>query len=98
MGGKSHPDIKKAAQLSNVSLKGKQKSVTQELLEWADILIITADNLPISLFKDEIKKSLRIMQWKIPDFTDNGTEPRKEIISQIKKKIQKLIKQISKST
>ncbi len=76
-----------------IKVKGKPKPLTVELLRKQDLIIITADNIPSSIFNNAeyIKK---LVVWKIPDEQFANKENIKRAIKLIIIKANKLIKQL----
>ena len=83
-------EIKQAARESNLNNLGKTRKVNNHLLSWADKIIIVADNVPTSIFKNKDK----LILWEIPDVDNGDFKGRLKAIGVIKKKIDQLIKKL----
>lgn len=83
----------KAIKQERIKLIPKPKNISASLLAKQDLTIITANDIPISLFnnKDYNKK---VIQWKIPDVLDNNKEKADKTITLIKYKVQQLVKDL----
>ncbi|MBU3907038.1 MAG: low molecular weight phosphatase family protein [Nanoarchaeota archaeon] len=78
-----------------LNINGKPKPVTTELLRWADILVIAANDVPLSIFKSKEFK-FKIVNWKIKDETEGNSKNVERIVKQIIKRIDKLNKELEK--
>ena len=78
-----------------INLSGKPKEASSELLDWQDLLIIAADNVPASLFKDyQNKYNKKLVVWKIPDAIGDDYKGIWSTIDKINNKIKKLVKDL----
>jgi len=75
---------------SKLIIGNRPKSLSQKLLKLADIIIIVADDVPVSIF-DEYKK--KTIVWNIEDTSSDGKNIP-EIMSQIKEKVVDLVKSL----
>lgn len=50
----------------NLIIKGNPKPVTKEILDWADLVIIVADDVPPAIFDKRHYKG-KLLVWKIKD-------------------------------
>lgn len=77
----------------NIKLISKPKNINTELLKNQDLIIISADDVPISLFnnKNYVKK---IIQWKIPDVLTDNIKEAKYVVNLIKNKVLELVKEL----
>lgn len=83
----------KAMKQENINLVSKPKNISADLLAKQDLTIITADDIPLSLF-DNKEYNKKVIQWKIPDVLDNNKEKAIKTIRLIKNKVQQLIKDL----
>lgn len=61
-------DIKECAKRFGVSVKGKPRGISTNLLIWQDILIIAADNVPETVFSEQQHKhKKKLIVWKLSD-------------------------------
>lgn len=81
-------EIISEAEENGLKVKGKPKGISTDLLKWSDLVIITADDVPVYIFPKKYTKNLII--WKIRD-VNGDKESINEIIKIIKKKVEKLI-------
>lgn len=65
----------------------KSKSVDENLIKWADKIVIVADNVDPSLFPNE-----KIIVWKIEDADESEVEKVKIIIDKIEGKVKDFLK------
>ena len=91
-GSKLKPEIIQAGKRESLLLKGPPRGLTTALLKWQDIIVLVADDVPASLF-NKYKKKLII--WKIKDTEEGMPEARRNIIRQIKKKVESLVDNLS---
>ena len=76
-------NVKRIARENKISV-GKPKSISEKLLRQIDWIVISADNVPSSLFtKKNIKK---VLVWKIPDTSQDNFPEIKRISKMIEKK------------
>lgn len=86
----------KLARQAGIIMKGKPQGLSVDLLSWADILVIAADNIPISIFKNQKRYGKRIISWKIPDAHHTDVNGIKNRINLIKNHVEKFINQLEK--
>ena len=75
-----------------LKFNGKPTGLTTKLLKWQDTMIIVADDIPKSLFKENIKYGKKLIVWNIPDSKTDTKEEIRKITKQIEKKVKELIK------
>lgn len=83
-----------------IMLKGKSKGLDSKVLRKQNLIIIVADDVPKSLFnnREYIKKSAKVVQWKIKDNVGGTSDVKiREIVRQIIKKVDSLVKQLGKT-
>jgi len=80
--------------IKKLNLKlSEQKPISLTELYNANVVVIVANDVPISLFKDERYGKKRLISWHIPDvFVGCSEEYVEDIIFKIRKKIDKLMK------
>lgn len=76
-----------------VNMKGKPKGLTSEFLIWADILIIVANDVPPTLFKHSHYHK-KLLVWKIKDAYHDDEPEIERAVSEIKKKVDELVKKL----
>jgi len=72
-----------------IKINSSPKSITTDMLRWADLIILVANNVPRSIFKDK-----KIKIWMINDAGINEEEKVNKIIEQIKRRVNILIKEL----
>ncbi len=77
-----------------INTGGKPRGLHEAEFVGADLIVIVANDVPISLFSRFNKK---IILWKIPDTTQNNKERIREIMKQIFKKVDSLVKRLEKA-
>ncbi len=82
----------KVAKKRGIELKGGPVGLSTKLLKWQDVVIIVADDVPMEIFKDNIRYGKKLIIWKIQDAQDDNDEETERIISLIEEKIKDLIK------
>lgn len=86
----------KIAKKFGISLKGRPKGVSTNLLIWQDITIIVADNVPPSLFSENKRHDKKTIVWNITDVYDGGKPATIRIIKKIMAKTKSLLKDLEK--
>jgi len=82
-----------------LSLKGNSKGLNINLLKWADIIIIVADDVPREIFKYNNAYPRRVILWKLKDVfgaQKNADLKRRMVIEEITKKVDELNKEMLK--
>jgi protein-tyrosine-phosphatase len=79
---------------SELGLKIREKplGLTTELLKWQDTLIIVADDIPKSLFKENKDYGKKLIWWSIPDSKTDTKEEIRKITKQIELKVRGLLR------
>jgi len=72
-----------------LKINAKPQSLSLNLVKWADLIVIVADNVPKSIFS---KKKTKV--WKITDVNIKEKRKTKELVLKIESNIKKLIKEI----
>lgn len=87
-----NPIQKKISRKFEIDIKNPTMGISTKLLKWQDTIILVCDDIPPSVFKDNKKFGKKLIIWRISDAkTDNEKEIMK-IISNIDKKVKKLVK------
>ncbi len=76
-----------------VSLKGRPRGISTNLLKWQDILIIVADDVPSELFNNE-EYGKKLIVWNIPDVKSKKKEEIKRIMINIEENVNVLIREL----
>ena len=75
-----------------IKLKDKKsRKLENRGIEWADLIVIVADNVSKSIFKGK-----KILVWKISDVSQNDIKGIKNRVNKIKKKVKGLIAKLNK--
>lgn len=75
-------------------LRGKPSGLTSNLLIWQEMIIIVADNVPASLFKDNYKYGKKLLVWKISDANSNNKKEVEDRIHKIELRVKKLVSEL----
>ncbi len=76
----------KVAKKFGILLKGKPRAISTKLLKWQNLILIVADDVPVSIFISKHHKN-KVVRWKISD-ENLGNENRiGKIIKQILDKV-----------
>lgn len=68
-----------------ININGKIKCLKFRDISWADLIIIVANNVPISLFKSK-RFEKKVVVWNIPDvYPDSKEEFIRKVIFKIKR-------------
>lgn len=76
----------KLARKLDIKINNRSIGISADILSWADIIIIVADDIPISLFNEQ-KKNKKLILWKIPDSKRNNIKDIIKIIKMIENKV-----------
>ena len=88
-------NVIKISKKFGINIKGKSRGLDEGEIYKVDLLVIVADDVPASLFKNKVKK---IVVWKVPDITNQSDKKGIEKISRlIIKKVDSLVKKLEKS-
>ncbi|PIN95286.1 hypothetical protein COU56_02055 [Candidatus Pacearchaeota archaeon CG10_big_fil_rev_8_21_14_0_10_31_9] len=94
MGRPISKEVLEASKEKGYVIKGKPQGISSDLLIWQDAIIIVADDVPTSLFKNNKKYGKKLIIWKIPDTDSNNKKELQKIIYQIEIKVKNLIKEL----
>ncbi|MFW5847034.1 MAG: hypothetical protein ACOCUU_02630, partial [Nanoarchaeota archaeon] len=76
-----------------IDINGKIKPITTHLLRWQDMIIIVADDVPPSLFKNKMYNN-KVIVWKIKDHHGDSLTAMRSTLKQIIKKVDDLYKKL----
>jgi protein-tyrosine-phosphatase len=85
----------RVAREMGMTIEGRPQGLSIKLLKWADYHIITADDVPVSLFNKSEKFGKKLIIWKIPDAHSKNIPAIRHSIYLIKSKIEDLVKKLS---
>jgi len=87
--------IKSCGNRNGIKVSGTSQNITVPLLRWQDMIVIVANDVPKSLFIENVTVHGRKLQhWKIPDQHTDNPEEMDEIARKIEKKVIKLISEL----
>lgn len=75
-----------------VKINGQPKAISVELIRNQDLIVIVADDVPISLFTENIKFKRKTIVWEIPDVEEDNEEGIKQTFESIKTKVSEFLK------
>ncbi|MBU1252642.1 MAG: hypothetical protein KJ905_03620 [Nanoarchaeota archaeon] len=87
---------KKVAKEFGINLKVESKSLDSAVLKKTDIIVITADDVPASMFKENLFK-MKLIVWKIRDVKvgdKNKEEIARKILRDIEIKVGKFVRDL----
>ncbi len=99
MGGNSDADQRGIAKnLLGVNIaKRKPMPITLQKLKEADLIVVVANDIPVIMFNYTlVNLTKKILIWKIKDEQKRNKNNIKNIVLQIKKKVEKLNKEMGK--
>ena len=76
----------KLAKSEGIDITGSPQGLSSELLDWQDVIIIVADDVPREVF-DHRKFKRKTILWDIEDADSDDTEGVIKIIKSIKSKV-----------
>ena len=77
-----------------INIKGSPQGISFSLLKWQDIIVIVANDVPSSIFKDNKKYGKKLIVWKIPDAKTDSKKEIREIIKLIERNVKKLVENL----
>ena len=81
-------DVIGAGKKLGVKISKKQQGLHHKLLMWSDYIIIVADDVPSSIFKEVVKNDgKKVLHWKLKDVGGTDVKKREKIMLQIQEKI-----------
>ena len=95
-GGKNSPNQIIAMRKEKVSPISQPKNLTIPFLKKQNLIIIVASDIPMKVFNNKDYLLHEVIQWKITDVLDNNLENCYKTIHIIKKKVEKLVKNLEK--
>jgi len=85
----------KVAKKYGINIKGKPQSLSYQKVQWADLIVIVADDVPKKIFKGEFMKKTKLIKLRIKDARRKNKEQTSERITKsIIKKIDKFNKKL----
>ena len=92
------PEVFEGAKDCNIEIKGKPRGLNADLLQWQDMIIIVANDVPAILFKDNKALGKPVTVWNIEDTKTNNREEMKRIMLKIEEQVNTLIKDLADKT
>ena len=86
-----NPIVFEVAKQKGISIVGNPQGFYEELFSWADIIVVTADNVPPEIFKSRAKK---LIVWKIKDAKVLDIKEISDITDKISEKVKKFVEEI----
>jgi len=74
-----------------ITINKKTNGLQEALIYKIDIVVIVADNVPASIFKNKVKK---VLVWKISDSQNTEGKSVEEIVSKIIKKVEEFVESL----
>lgn len=78
----------------DINVRGNPKPLTRNLLNWTDIIIVVADDVPPAIFSTRVFKG-KLIVWKIKDAYHHNKKEIKRAARQIISKIDDLVKSLA---
>ncbi len=86
----------KVAKNYGIDITGKPQSLTYQKVNWADIIVIVANNVPKKIFRGEFMKKTKVIKFYIHDATHKNKEKTsEESVKSIIKNIDNLAKKLA---
>ncbi|MBI2629167.1 hypothetical protein HYW74_03720 [Candidatus Pacearchaeota archaeon] len=76
-------------------ISGKPQGLSTDLLKWADIYVIVADNVPREIFGNVTKYRKKLILWKIRDASEYNKKDIARAVNMIEGKIKKFVKELN---
>lgn len=89
------PQERKICRAVGIPLKGHPQGLSTKLLEWQTLVVIVADDVPPTIFKDNNRYSKKLLVWNVPDTKKHSTEEIRSIVEKIKHHVESLVKELS---
>jgi protein-tyrosine-phosphatase len=86
--------IKELAKEFDVKISGDPHGLDYKLLDWQDMIIIVADDVPVSLFRT-LRQVKKLKVWKIKEVHKADNKARKILVQQIYKRVKILSKELN---
>ncbi|MBN2052015.1 hypothetical protein JW756_00760 [Candidatus Woesearchaeota archaeon] len=86
--------IRKACSKFGLAIHGKPKGLNMNLLRWADMIVIVADDVPASIFDYPKRLGKKVIVWNIRDAHGDIKLERERIINSVQRKVDALAKSL----
>lgn len=97
LGNKVSPHIMNLAKEFGVKIKNPPHNLTSKILDWQDLTIIVANDVPKEVFTKNNMYFKKILVWKVPDAHHDTRAERMHIIPLIKKHVTKLVQDLAEA-
>jgi len=77
-----------------LDIRGRTTGLTSKLMQWQDITILVADDVPPALFDRNKEYGKKVIIWGIPDIKSDNKEGIRKTIKEIIKRTNTLAKQL----
>jgi protein-tyrosine-phosphatase len=94
-GGPQRESIIKAAKEFNLKIKQHPSGLTARMLRWSNLIVVVADDVPLSLFDKNKKIGKKVIGWHIADAKKDTLEERVTITKKVRKKVLDLVKELA---
>ncbi len=88
----SNPIQRNVSKRIGIIIKGPSRNASTELLKWADLIILVANDVSPYLFNYDKRHETKLIVWKISDVLNNNEQDIEKAIKSIRKKVKSLIK------
>lgn len=88
------PKEKVVCNAMHIPLKGVPQGISDKLLHWQTLIVIVANDVPPSIFKDNRTYNKKLLVWNVPDAKKGTTTEIKSIIQKIKRHVDILVKRL----
>lgn len=95
-GSPLNPNTVKLAKKFGLNINGNAQGLSSDILQWQDITVIVANDVPPSIFDKNKSYGKKLIAWKIKDTKDSDKTNINKIIRKIIKKVDKLNKQLER--
>jgi len=82
------------AKEAGLDIRGKTKGLSSKLMQWQEVTILVANDVPPALFDRNKEYGKKVIIWQIPDIKDNNKDGARKIIKEIIIKTKELAKQL----
>ena len=92
------PEVFDGAKDCNIEIKGNPKGLDTNILQWQDMIVIVANDIPVAFFKDNNVQGKPVIVWNIEDTKTNNREEMKRIMLKIEEQVDAFIKTLADKT
>lgn len=88
-------DEDKAARDKGIEIDFGYQGMRLDLWDWADLIVVVADNVPKDIFRKDIGYDTEVECWNITDNHGHNISSMHNIIDQIKDNVEKLVERLN---